>query len=716
MINKEITCDSIAATFKQNRELSWLKFNERVLEEAEDVSVPLWERLKFLAIFTSNLDEFFMIRVGSLFDMSVVNPSQIDNKSELTPREQLNKIYKQVDQQYGKRDQVFYQIEKQLRSYGIFSLNYNELNIEEKKFIGNYYRDMISPILSPQIVDSHHPFPHLHNKVIHISALLKDKGEYILGIIPVPSNLPELVFLPGDDLRYINIEKIIYEHINSVFEMYELEEKNYFCVTRNADISPDDEAYDMNLDFRFKMKKLLSKRKRLAIVRLETSHHLSHYFRQYLCEKFNISKNQIYKTKAPMNMGYAFSLSERFTDMQVRQLSYPTFNSIFPNRFLSNESIIKQVSKRDELLSYPYESIQPFLQVMKEASQDKNVISIKITIYRLAIKAKLVDYLCSAAENGKDVTVLIELRARFDEQNNIDWSERLEESGCKIIYGFENYKVHSKVCLITRKEKGKIKYITQIGTGNYNEKTSRSYTDLSLITHDQEIGKDASEFFKNMAIGNLDGIYKYLLVAPFGLKSNLLKLIDEQITLGQAGRIVLKVNSVTDIDIINKLIEASCAGVKIDMFVRGICCILPNIPGRTENLSVISIVGRFLEHSRIYCFGSKDEQKIFISSADMMTRNLDRRVEVACPVVAPHLKEKVNNIIETMKYDNVKSRVMDSSGNLHKKTKNKININCQEFFMQEAINENINRTPEKINTFVKLLSGFKLRTLLKNIK
>lgn len=709
MLNNAIARKSASLSFKQNRELSWLKFNERVLEEAEDKTVPLWERLKFLAIFTSNLDEFFMIRVGSLFDMSLFNPTQIDNKSGMTAKEQIHKIYKQVDQLNDKRDQLFYEIESQLRLNGIFSLDFNELETDEKKYIDTYYQDIISPILSPQIVDPLHPFPHLYNKVIHISALLKNKGEIILGIIPIPTNLPEIVFLPGADIRYICTEKIIYEYIDKVFGMYELVEKTYFCVTRNADISPDDEAYDVNLDFRFKMKKLLGKRKRLAVVRLEVYNYLSHYYKQYLCDKFSITKSQIFKTKAPMKMGYAFSLFEKFTGTQANRLAYSHFSNIYPSRFLSNESIIKQMSKRDDLLFYPYESLKPFLQMIKEAATDSSVISIKITIYRLARKANLVDYICSAAENGKDVTILIELRARFDEQNNIDWSERLEEAGCKIIYGFEGYKVHSKVCLITRKEKGKIKYITQFGTGNYNEKTAELYTDFSLITHDEEIGKDAAEFFKNMAIGNLDGNYKYLMVAPLGLKSKIIQLIDEQIMLNENGRIILKINSITDIDIIDKLAEASCAGVKINMIVRGICCILPNIPGKTENITVTSIVGRFLEHSRIYCFGTKDEQKIFISSADMMTRNLERRVEVACPIFDPEIKIKINNIIETMLYDNEKLRFMDSKGIYHKKQENKIRINSQEIFMRETINGNTNRIPEKaskISTIFSTLKGF----------
>jgi len=408
-----------------------------------------------------------------------------------------------------------------------------------------------------------------------------------------------------------------------------------------------------------------------------------------------------------MKMSYVFSLFDKFSGTQANRLAYTRFSNIYPSRFLSNESIIKQMSKRDDLLFYPYESLKPFLQMIREAATDSSVISIKITIYRLARKANLVDYLCSAAENGKDVTVLIELRARFDEQNNIDWSERLEEAGCKIIYGFEGYKVHSKVCLITRKEKGKIKYITQFGTGNYNEKTAELYTDFSLITNNEEIGKDAAEFFKNMAIGNLDGIYKYLMVAPLGLKSKIMQLINEQIMLKENGRIILKINSITDVDIIDKLSEASCVGVKIDMIVRGICCILPGIPGKTENITVTSIVGRFLEHSRIYCFGTQDEQKIFISSADMMTRNLERRVEVACPIFDPQIKIKINNIIETMLYDNEKLRIMNSRGIYCKREDNKVRINSQEIFMREAINGNTNRIPEKVSNISKIFSTLK---------
>ncbi len=662
-----------------------------MLSEATDDTVPLLERLKFISIFTSNLDEFFMIRVGSLFDMMDVNEESIDNRSGMTPGEQLSSIFDAVRPLYEKREQVMRQVEEQLRIYGIYHLTYDELEDSEKKYLKQYFKSSIEPVLSPQIIDTHHPFPHLVNKVVHIGVMLKRKNKEIFGVIPVPSVLPDIVLLPGNEIRYIRIENIIAEFVDQIFDPYSVLEKVIFCVTRNADINPDDEVFDVEVDFRKKMKKVLGQRRRLAPVRLELSNPITEGFSNYLQEKLSIHPKQIYISQAPLKLSYVFDLIGKIPEMKRKILSYREFSPQIPSSIHMQESIIKQVQKSDILLSYPYESMKPFLQLIKEAANDPAAISIKITIYRLASQAKLVEYLCAAAENGKDVTVIIELRARFDEQNNIDWSEHLEDAGCNIIYGFESYKVHSKICLITRREKNAIQYITQIGTGNYNEKTAKMYTDLSLLTANQDIGHDATEFFKNMSIGNLYGNYNHLLVAPVSLKSKILELIDEEILKGSEGRISIKINSLTDVDIIEKLAQASCAGVKIKMIIRGICCILPGIPDKTENIWISSIVGRFLEHSRIYCFGSGATEKMYISSADFMTRNTERRVEVACPIYQQSVKDKIHKIFDIQASDNVKARVMLPSGEYVKKQEAGPAIDSQQLLMtieeQEAQND-----------------------------
>lgn len=668
--------------FTQNRELSWLRFNDRVLSEATDDTVPLLERLKFISIFTSNLDEFFMIRVGSLFDLMDVNDQSVDNRSGMTPKEQLDHIFEAVRPLYEKREQVMHQVEEQLRIYGIYHLQYSELEEKEKKYLKQYFKTSIEPVLSPQIIDTHHPFPHLVNKVIHVGVMLKRKNKGIFGVIPVPAVLPDIVLLPGNEVRYIRIENIISEFVDQIFDPYSVLEKVIFCVTRNADINPEDEAFDVEVDFRKKMKKVLGQRRRLAPVRLELSNPITESFSTYLQDKLSILPSQIYTSAAPLKLAYVFDLIGKIPETKRKILSYREFEPQIPPNINMKESITKQVLKSDILLSYPYESMKPFLQLLKEAAHDPAVISIKITIYRLASQAKLVEYLCAAAENGKDVTVIIELRARFDEQNNIDWSEHLEDAGCNIIYGFESYKVHSKICLITRREKNTIQYITQIGTGNYNEKTAKMYTDLSLLTANQDIGHDATEFFKNMSIGNLHGSYDHLLVAPVSLKPRVLELIDEEIVKGSSGKISIKINSLTDVDIIEKLAQASCAGVKIQMIIRGICCILPGIPDKTENIWISSIVGRFLEHSRIYCFGSGPAEKMFISSADFMTRNTERRVEVACPIYNEDVKAKIRKLFEMQVSDNKKARVLLPTGEYVKKEETQPVIDSQLVMME----------------------------------
>lgn len=685
--------------YTQNRELSWLKFNKRVLEEAQDPTVPLLERMKFVAIFTSNLDEFFMIRVGSLFDMIQTDPNTIDSRSGLTPGEQLEMIFDAVAPLYKERDKTYAEIKKQLSPYGVCGLDFKELEQSEKKYVKKYFKEQILPILSPQIVDANHPFPHLLNKEIYVTANLKYKDKSMQGIVPVPQFVSDILYLPGHDIRYIRMEKVIMEYLNLVFEQYEVTDKNYICVTRNADIAPDDEALEVNDDFRYLMKETLHKRRRMAVVRLEVAEKLSEEMEQYFCGKFAIEPNQIFRTKMPVKLAYMFAISGNLPEAMKRSLVYPPFTPQNSPRVQEGSTMKQQIKKKDILLYYPYESMNPFLRLIKEASTDPNVLTIKITIYRLAKKARLVEYLCAAAENGKEVTVLIELRARFDEQNNIDWSERLEEAGCRVIYGFDGYKVHSKVCLITYRNRNEIQYITQIGTGNYNEKTAAMYTDLSLMTADPEIGKDASEFFKNMSISNLDGLYNRLIVAPTSLKQRVLYLMDEEIRKGSGGRIVMKMNSLTDVDFIEKVAEASRAGVKTDLIVRGICCILPGVKGHTENVTVTSIVGRYLEHPRIFSFGTGAEQKIYIGSADMMTRNTEKRVEVACPVLDEDVRRQINHYLKIMLTDNVKARVLNTDGDYEKKELTEPLIDSQAVFMQEALNVK-RKAPERRQTFL----------------
>ena len=670
--------------YTQNRELSWLKFNQRVLEEAKDSSVPLLERMKFVSIFTSNLDEFFMIRVGSLYDMSLTDNSTIDSRSGMNPKEQLDAIFAAVAPLYKERDKTYSEIKKLLNPYGVCGLSIKELEQQEKKYVKKYFKDQILPILSPQIVDANHPFPHLLNKELYVIASLKQNGTSMIGIVPVPQFVSDILYLPGHDIRYIRMEKVIMEYLDVVFDKYEVSNKNYICVTRNADVSPDDEALEINDDFRLLMQETIHKRRRMAVVRMETAEPLDKELEKYFCDKFKITPAQIYRTKMPMKLDYIFSIMDKVPASLKRSLIDEPFTPQ-PSRYLTDGKVIPQVKKKDILLSYPYESMDPFLRMIKEAAYDPTVLTIRITIYRLAKKARLVEYLCAAAENGKEVTVLIELRARFDEQNNIDWSERLEEAGCRVIYGFEGYKVHSKICLITYRNRNNIEYITQVGTGNYNEKTATMYTYVSLITADKGIGEDAAVFFKNMSIGNLNGSYQHIIVSPTSLKPKVLSLMDEEIKKGTNGRIIMKMNSVTDVDFIQKVSEASNAGVKVDLIVRGICCILPGVKGYTENLRVTSIVGRYLEHPRIFLFGTGADQKIYIGSADMMTRNTEKRVEVACPVYDETIRKQLTHMLKIMLADNVKARELKSDGKYYMKEKGTSKVNSQEYFMREAI-------------------------------
>ena len=672
--------------YMQNRELSWLTFNERVLEEARDPSNPLAERLKFVSIFTSNLDEFFMIRVGSLYDMAVMGDDQVDSRTGLLPSQQLEAIYRRAVLLMEQRDQVYAQLQTQLQAYGVCEVSPGQLAGKDKDFLKTYFKTQLLPILSPQIVDINHPFPHLQNKSVYVVARLHGKDRSLFGIVPVPPSAPDVVYLPGEGLRYVRTEQLLLDNLKRVFDPYGVAEKNCVCVTRNADIAPQDEGFDVDDDFRCQMQKLLHKRKRMAVVRLECAAPLSEALSAFLCKRCHVAPAQIFLSRAPMRMGFVHPMLKKLPEPLHSALLYPPFSPQTPPK-PKRETYLHLVQRRDLLLSYPFESMEPFLRLIREAASDPSVLSIQITIYRLAQKARLVEYLCAAAENGKEVTAVIELRARFDEQNNIDWSERLEDAGCRVIYGFSDYKIHSKVCLITLKGKSGIQYVTQIGTGNYNEKTSEQYTDLSLITADQGIGRDAAEFFKNMAVGNLEGSYHNLLVSPSNLKQIILLLIGEETARGSHGRIIMKMNSLTDYDVMEKLAEASRAGVRIDLIIRGICCLRPGVPGHTEHISVTSVVGRFLEHSRIYSFGSGENQHLFLGSADMMTRNTQRRVEVICPVYATHTKARLNHILDILLRDTVKARALDSEGSYQKKVPapGAPGLSSQDFFMDEAV-------------------------------
>lgn len=682
----------IDTRYTQERELSWLRFNERVLEEAKDESVPLFERLKFAAIFTSNLDEFFMIRVGSISDMTLSKQTHVDSKSGLTPTEQLQAIFKTVPGLYKQRDKIISQLEKRLRTCNICNLSPGELDGKERKQVERWFRDYVQPVLSPMVVDSHHPFPHLPSNSLTIALTLQMEGKRCFGLVPIPKNLPPYLRLEERGLRYLLTEQVVLAYADSLFENCQVEEKCVISVTRNADISPEDEDYDVGEDFRAHMQKILKKRARLAPVRLEIQGEASAELQQYLCQRLALTPEQVFRSKSPLMMNYVYSLEGKLPQESAAALCYPPHTPQWPAGLVKGEKLIPQLLRRDALMFYPYQSMEPFLQLVREAANDPAVLSIKITIYRLASTAKLVEYLAAAAENGKDVTVLMELRARFDEQNNIAWAQRLEEAGCTILYGFEQYKVHSKICLITRRERGHIQYITQIGTGNYNEKTAKLYTDFCLMTASPAIGADGAAFFQNMSTSNLNGEYHQLLVAPNSLKNRLMELMDGEIEKarhGKPARIFVKVNSVTDRKLIDKLAEASQAGVPVTMNVRGICCLRPGVPGLTDHIKVFSIVGRFLEHPRIYAFGVGEETKIYIGSADLMTRNTERRVEIACPVLDPAVRRQIRHYVELYCSDNVKARVLQPDGSYTRveRPEGTPGVDAQAVLMDEAERE-----------------------------
>lgn len=649
--------------YTQNREFSWLRFNQRVLEEAADPTLPPLERLKFVSIFSSNLDEFFMVRAGSLFDIAAMEPNQVDNKSGLTPQQQLVGIYQMTAALVGQKEQVYGEVCRSLEVQGIADVPFSALSGREADFARGFFRDHILPVLSPQIVDSRHPTPHFGNKRLYIASLVKSKHDKpSMAFTPVPEVLPPVVMLPGST-RFIRTENLILHFASALYGNYTPVESCIFAVTRNADVRFDSDKFeDAEVDYRLHVKKLLKKRRSLAILRLELNAPVSPSFRKELLKFIPVGEHQIYTDTTPLQMGYVFGLLKLLPETTAQALSYPPHTPQWPEGLSREASMISQILQKDRCLFFPFHCVDPFIRLLNEAADDPHVVSVKITIYRLASSSKIVRALCHAAEKGKEVVVLMELRARFDEENNIAWSEMLEEAGCKVIYGMENYKCHSKICLITREKKGKFQYITQIGTGNYNEKTNAMYTDLSLMTADPEIGADATAFFQNMLVGNLEGSYRRLLVAPNGIRQTLFALIDREIAKGDRGYICIKVNSVTHRGMIDKLAEASRAGVKVRLIVRGICCIRPGIQGNTQNITVTSIVGRYLEHARIYCFGKGEEQVLYISSADLMTRNLCRRVEIACPVTDPAIRRALGYILRTQLSDTAKASLLQPDG------------------------------------------------------
>ena len=668
-----------------NRELSWLKFNERVLEEAENKKVPLCERLTFASIYQSNLDEFFRVRVGSLVDQMLLGGKIRDNKTKMTAKEQIEAVLHQVMKLNRRKDAVYDAIMGQLEDYGVRLVDFRKISKKESEYLEKYFLSEIAPVISPTIVGKRQPFPFLKNNEIYAVVVLQTKsGKEKLGIIPCSNTgFKRLVELPTAG-TYILAEELILHYIPEVFKRYNIKAKSLIRVTRNADIDAD-ALYDEDLDYRDFMAELIKRRKKLAPVRLELTREMDGEIVDVLCDYLELDSDYVFQVQAPLDLSFVFEIQD--TLRKTPELFYEKRVPQKSSQFRDGEPVFPQIREKDKLLSYPYESMKPFLNFLREAANDKEVISIKMTLYRVAKHSKIVEYLIDAAENGKEVLVLVELKARFDEENNIEWSRRLEDAGCRVIYGLDGYKVHSKLCLVTRKSEGQVEYYTQIGTGNYNEKTARLYTDLSLMTANVEIGLEAAKVFQALSMEETVDNVQHLLVAPRCLQNKVLSMIDEEIACAKEGKeayIGLKMNSLTDKKIIDKLIEASQAGVKIDMVIRGICCLIPGVKGKTENIQVRSIVGRFLEHSRIYIFGTQEREKVYIASADFMTRNTLRRVEVAAPVYDKDLKMQLEEMFITMLSDNQKARQEDSRGNYEIAEAQETPLNSQEFFYEQA--------------------------------
>ncbi|MBU5668793.1 polyphosphate kinase 1 [Peptoniphilus sp. MSJ-1] len=700
----------------QNREISWLKFNERVLVEAMEEHVPPLERLKFVSIFVSNLDEFFMVRVGSLHDLSQLKKEVVDNKTGMTASEQIDAILAELPAMYRKKDAIYKDVMDHLNEYSIRCLSYEELDNEQKKFVEDFYMKSIDQLVSPQIVDLNHPFPFLENNKLYAFVELEKDKEKVFGIVPVRNTYPDYIMLPGENIEFILMEEIILNQINQIFKEYKVVSKNIIKITRNTDFVDDRDTWEEFDDYQAYMKTILKKRKRLNVVRLESQDKLSKQSLKFLLNKLELDEKAYFEINSPLNMKYVFSLIGDMPNATKSILLHDELIQYDPEKY--SKSVIEDIRRKDRLLSYPYESMETFISLLREAANDPECKSIKITIYRLAKDSKVVRYLQEAAQNGKEVTVFVELKARFDEESNIHYANLLYEEGCNIIYGFNKYKTHSKICLITFRnpKTGHLNYITQIGTGNYNESTAKQYTDFSLMTADDQIGLDATDFFKNMSLGNLDGKYMHLLQSPTSLKTGLMHHVENEIKKGEDGYILCKFNSLTDKDFIDKFVEASQKGVKIDLIIRGISCLIPGIEGYSDNIRIISIVGRFLEHPRVYVFG-KDAHTMYISSADLMTRNTEKRVEIATPILDKDIKDRLLKYLEIQLKDNVGARVMNNNGEYEKiDTQDSVGrLSSQEYFTEEAEKKAREMEEKKDNKaeereegfFQKLLSIFK---------
>lgn len=669
-----------------NRELSWLKFNERVLDEAASHHVPLCERMAFFSIFQSNLDEFFMVRVGALYDQMLADNQARENKTWMTSEEQLQAIFEKTRIISQRKDHIYKQYMEELEEQGVEILSFSDMLPEDKVYLEKYFEESIQPLLSPQVIGKKQPFPFLKNKEIYAVVVLGGKKGDKLGIIPCSNEVfKRLIPVPSGKNHYMLVEELILHYIPEVFDHYEVKSKSLIRIIRNADIDVDEAFDDEELDYRDCMKKLISTRKKLCPVKLEHSRVLDDTVIEHLRRDLGIFKDQVFHTETPLELSFLFQIQNALREK--KELFYEKRVPQNSPEFVDDKPVLDQICEKDKLLSYPYESMKPFIRLLKEAGNDTRVVSIKMTLYRVARNSQIVEALIDAAENGKEVVVLVELRARFDEENNIEWSQRLEDAGCRLIYGLDHIKVHSKLCQITYMSEEGIRYVTQIGTGNYNEKTSKLYTDLSLMTADQAIGEEAAEVFHKLCLAQTVEHTNHLLVAPNCLQNKLIDKIDAEITKvqdGNAGYIGVKMNSLTDKKLIDKLIEASMAGVQIDLIVRGICCLIPEVEGYTDNIQVISIVGRYLEHSRIYIFGKGGDSEVYIASADFMTRNTTKRVEVAAPVYDPELKERILESFNLMLRDNVKASVLKSDGNYYHRDGGDIQLNSQEYFYADA--------------------------------
>ena len=677
-----------AEPYMMNRELSWLKFNERVLNEAGNPRVPLAERLTFASIYQSNLDEFYMVRVGTLMDQMESSEEIRENKTNMTSKEQVKAILEATRILDKKKDMIYEQLMGELEPQGIRIINFNRLSGEEGELLETYFDQEIVPYLSANIVSKQQPFPFLKNKEIYAVALLATKSKKTkVAIIPCSNNVfKRLIDIPTRPGTFMLSEELILHFLPKLFPKYEIVEKSLLRITRNADIDTET-IYDEDMDYRDAMENLIKQRKRMNPVRMELSREINKKLVTGICKCVNVDKKHVFMSKVPLDMSFVFAIQNYLRVQGKENLFFEKRSPRMTDQLNDKESLIGQIEKKDVLLSYPFENIKSFTNLLNEAAKDESVVSIKMTLYRLADKSQIVDALVDAAENGKEVVVLVELRARFDEESNIEYSRKLEEAGCRVIYGLNGYKVHSKLCLITRKTDNGLSYITQIGTGNYNEKTSKLYTDLSLITANEEIGKEAAEVFACLLRGETIEETHRLLVAPKCLQNKVLAMIDEEMEHAknhEPAYVGIKINSLTDKDIIEKLVEASQAGVKIEMIVRGICCMIPEIKGYTENITVISIVGRFLEHSRIYRFGTPEREKVYIASADYMTRNTLRRVEVAAPVLDDQLREKLDFMFDTMMKDDEKGKRLNAKGNYEDRKVNEKTIDSQELFYEMA--------------------------------